>query len=114
MTLGVSADFVPKVTRCWHRLEGTCDPGHARFSVSLINAVSGPARLDWNRSCVPLTRGPKILWRVLWEPKGCPLTPCPMWPGAGADRKGFLFFRGLNSLVVVFCHDHCGKEKLLW
>lgn len=29
------------------------------------DAVSGPARLDWNRSCVPLTSGPKIMWRVL-------------------------------------------------
>jgi hypothetical protein len=29
------------------------------------NAVSGPAPLDWNRSCVPLTSGPKIKWRVL-------------------------------------------------
>ena len=42
-TLGVSADSVPKVTQCWCQLEGTCDPGQARFSVSLINAVSGPA-----------------------------------------------------------------------
>jgi hypothetical protein len=29
------------------------------------NAVSDPAQLDWNRSCVPLTGGPKIAWRVL-------------------------------------------------
>ena len=61
MTLGVSADFMPKVTRSWRQKEGTCDPGQAVFSVSLINAVSGPARLDWNRTCVPFTRGPKIL-----------------------------------------------------
>jgi hypothetical protein len=40
-------------------------PWSGWFSVSLINAVSGPARLDWNRSCLPLTRGPKIMWRVL-------------------------------------------------
>ena len=43
MTLGVSADFMPKVTRSWRQKEGTCDPGQAAFSVSLINAVSGPA-----------------------------------------------------------------------
>jgi hypothetical protein len=60
VTLGVSADFVPKVTRCCRQQEGTCDPGQAVFSVSLINAVSGPAGLDWNRTYVPLTRGPKI------------------------------------------------------
>jgi hypothetical protein len=29
------------------------------------NAVSGPARLEWNRSCVSLTGGPKITWRAL-------------------------------------------------
>jgi hypothetical protein len=34
--LGVSADSVPKVTRCWHQLEGTCDPGQAGFSASLM------------------------------------------------------------------------------
>jgi hypothetical protein len=45
-TLGVSADSVPKVTWCWRRPEGTWDPGQAGFSVSLINAVSGPLR-DW-------------------------------------------------------------------
>ena len=30
-TVGVSADSVPKMTRCWHRLEGTCAPGQAGF-----------------------------------------------------------------------------------
>jgi hypothetical protein len=29
------------------------------------NAVSRPVQLDWNRSCVPLTGGPKIVWRFL-------------------------------------------------
>jgi hypothetical protein len=32
--LGVSADSVPKVTRCWSRPEGTCDPGQAGFLAS--------------------------------------------------------------------------------
>ena len=35
-TLGVSADSVPKMPRCWCRLEGTCDPGQAGFSASLM------------------------------------------------------------------------------
>jgi hypothetical protein len=39
------------------------------------SAVSCPEWLDWNRSCVPLTRGPKIAWRVLYGPWGCPPTP---------------------------------------
>ena len=29
------------------------------------NAVSGPKQLEWNRSCVLLTGGPKIEWQVL-------------------------------------------------
>jgi hypothetical protein len=62
----VSRDSAGKVPRCWRRLEGTCDPDQARFSASLINAVSGPMQLDWSRCCVPLTRGLKISWRVLW------------------------------------------------
>jgi hypothetical protein len=32
----LSADSVPKVTQCWRRLEGTCDPGQAGFSASLM------------------------------------------------------------------------------
>jgi hypothetical protein len=64
-TLRLSADSTPKVPWCWCGLEGTCAPDQAGFSASLINAVSGPARLDWSSSCVPLTRGLKIPWRVL-------------------------------------------------
>ena len=45
--------------------EVTCAPDQAGFSASLINAVSGPVRLDWSRSCVPLTRGLRILWGIL-------------------------------------------------
>jgi hypothetical protein len=75
--LRVSTDSTPKVPRCWHGPEGTCDPDQAGFSASVINAVSGPTRLDWSRSCVPLTRGLKIQWRVLWLPCMCPQTLCP-------------------------------------
>jgi hypothetical protein len=64
--LGVSTDSAPKMPWCWHGPEGTCDPGQVGFSAFLINAVSGPVQLDWSRSCVPLTRGLNILWRVLW------------------------------------------------
>ena len=34
--LGVSADSVSKVTRCWCIQEGTCNPGQDRFSASLM------------------------------------------------------------------------------
>jgi hypothetical protein len=34
--LGVSADSELKVTLFWHLREGTCDPGQAGFSASLI------------------------------------------------------------------------------
>jgi hypothetical protein len=89
-TLRVSVESVPKVPRCRIGLEGTCDPGQARFSASLINTVSGPVRLDWSRSCVPLTRGLKILWMILWGPWGCPQPLCPRCPGTGVDQKGHL------------------------
>jgi hypothetical protein len=46
-TLWVSADSVPKVPLCWHVPEETCAPDQAGLSASLINAVSGPALLDW-------------------------------------------------------------------
>jgi hypothetical protein len=87
-TLVVSADSVSKLPLCWHGLEGTCVPDQAGFSASLINAVSGSAQLDWSRSCVPLTRGLKIMWRVLCEPCGFLHTPGPRYPSAGMDQKG--------------------------
>ena len=37
-TLVVSADSMPKVPQCWCRLEGTCDPGQARFSQKITNS----------------------------------------------------------------------------
>ena len=77
-TLLVSADSTPKVHWCWRGLEGTSAPDQSGFSASLINAVSGPTQLDWSRSCVPLIRGLKILWRVLWVALGA--------GGTGRDR----------------------------
>jgi hypothetical protein len=97
-TLEMSAVSVPKVPRCWHWPEGTCDPGHARFSASLINSVLGPVWLDWSRSCVPLTRGLKIPWNFLWGPCRCLQTPCPRYPGAGVDQKGLVTF----SKILMF------------
>ena len=64
-TLGVSADSVPKVHRCSSGPEGTSDPGQPGLSASLINAVSGPARLDWSRRCVLLSRCLMIPWGIL-------------------------------------------------
>jgi hypothetical protein len=40
-------------------------PGSSAF---LVNAVSGSERLDWGRSCVPLTRGLRIPWGILCGP----------------------------------------------
>ena len=50
---------------CWIGPEGTCAPDQAGLSASLVNAVSGPAQLDWSRCFVPLTRGLKIPWGIL-------------------------------------------------
>jgi hypothetical protein len=45
-TLGESADSsLIKVTRCWHQLEGTCDPGQVGFSASLMLSQ---VLCDWN------------------------------------------------------------------
>ena len=70
---------VPTVRDLW--------PWSGWFSASLINAVSSPVQLDWSSSCVPFTRGLKILWGVLWGLWGCPQTPCPRCVCAGNDLK---------------------------
>ena len=48
------------------------------------------SNLPPDRSCVPLTRGLKIPWRVLWGPWVCPVTQCTRNPGAALDRKAVL------------------------
>ena len=49
-------------------------------------------KLSPGRSCIALTRGPKIPWRVLWGSWGCLQTLSPRCPGAGlgADWKGLM------------------------
>ena len=64
-TLWVSRDSAGKAPWCWSGPEGTCAPDQAGLSASLVNAVSGPVRLDWSRRCVPLTRGLRIPWGIL-------------------------------------------------
>jgi hypothetical protein len=64
-TFSVSGNSAHKEPRSWSGPEGTCAPDQARLSASLINAVSGPAWLDWSRCCVPLTRRLRIPWRIL-------------------------------------------------
>ena len=61
-----------------------------------------PTRWNWSSSCVPLTRGPKILWRVLWGPWGCLQTLRPRCPGAGADQKGLLTRLFWHWLYIKF------------
>jgi hypothetical protein len=108
-TLWVSTDSSPKVTQCWCGQEGTCAPFQAGFSASLINAVSGPVKLDWSSSCVPHTRGLKIPWRVLWVPCGCLQTLRPSYPCAGGDQKG------LVPLETCFLHDvTIGNSSRVW
>ena len=57
--------------------------------------------MDWSRSCVPLTRGPKIPGRVLWE--------------LGGVKKGIsdvfmpVYFRLKNPLSVKV---NCQIEKI--
>jgi hypothetical protein len=84
----VSRDSVGKEPRCWRGPEGTCDPDQATFSASLIIAVSGPARLDWSRCCVPLTRGLNIPWGILWG---------SLWVSGGSAGKEPWCWRGLEG-----------------
>ena len=64
-TLGVSGNSARKIPLCWGGPEGTCVPDQVGLSASLVNAVSGPARLDWSGCCVPLTRCLRIPWVIL-------------------------------------------------
>jgi hypothetical protein len=64
-SLWVSGDSLGQEPRCCSGPEVTCAPVQAGLSASLVNAVSGPARLDWSRCCVPLTRGLRIPWGIL-------------------------------------------------
>jgi hypothetical protein len=82
----------PRYPCAFVNLEGTCAPDQAGFSASLINAVSSPVRLDWSRHYVPLTRGLKIPWQVLWVGGRCQLTLHPSYPGAGQTRRAIHSF----------------------
>ena len=55
--LGVSDDSMPKVTWCWCRPEGTCDPGQARFFASLMLSQ---VLHDWNGTEV-VFHSPEVL-----------------------------------------------------
>ena len=80
------------------RPEGACAPTQTGFSAFLANAVLGPARLDWSRCCVPLTRSPKIAWRVLWVAGSSQTTVRPSYPGAArTGREGPLMLREIKE-----------------
>ena len=87
--LGGVCRLCAQVTKCWHWPEGTCDPGQAGFPASLM--LSQVLR-DWIRTEF-VFHSPVVL-RSHGEssrgPWGCPKTPRPRWPGAGADRKGLV------------------------
>jgi hypothetical protein len=65
-------------------------PGAAHMERGLCpysNRVSSPGRLDWSRCCVPLTRGLKIAWRVLWVAGGSQPTVRPSYPGTARTGR---------------------------
>lgn len=90
-TLGLSTHYAPKVPCWWSGLERTCDPFQAEFSASLINPVSDPARLDWSRSCIPLTRGLKIPWGILIG---------SLWVSGDSTGKEPLCWSGLEGEIT--------------
>jgi hypothetical protein len=74
-TLGVSGNSECKEPRCWSGPEGTCAPDQAGLSASLVNAVSGPVRLDWSRA---VFHSPEVLGsrgESCVGPCGCPEIP---------------------------------------
>ena len=112
-TLRVSADSTPKVPLCWRGPEETCAPDQAGFSASLINAVSGPARLDWSSSCVPLTRFLKIPWRVLWVACRCQQIPRPSFPGTGGTGRANFLFLNIYTYPYKLCGISMINNKLI-
>jgi hypothetical protein len=72
--------------------KGACAPTLTGFSAFLTNAVLGPARLDWSRCCVPLTRSLKIAWRVLWVAGGSQTIVSPSYPGAARTGRATVSF----------------------
>jgi hypothetical protein len=86
-TLQLSTDSTPKIPLWWHLPDGTFAPDQTGIFASLTNAVSGPMRLDWTRCSVPLTRGLKIPWQVLWLAGGCQPTLRPSYPSTGQTGR---------------------------
>jgi hypothetical protein len=105
-SLRVSGDSLGQEPWCWSGLEGTCAPAQARLSASLINAVSGPSRLDWSRCCVPLTRRLSIPWGILcgslWVSGDSPGQEPQCWSGP----EGYLYFY-LFAIGVCVCVCVC-------
>jgi hypothetical protein len=64
----VSGDSAGKEAWGLSGAEGAFAPVRPGQSASLCTAVSGSARLDWGWCCVPLTRGLRIPWGILWGP----------------------------------------------
>jgi hypothetical protein len=92
-TLEVSRNSEGKESLCWIEPEGTCAPDQAGLSASLVNAVSGPAPLDWSRCCVPLIRGLKMPWAILCGSLRCPETQ---------HKEPLAFFLILNFRTSLF------------
>ena len=96
-SLRVSRDSPGQGPRCCSGPEGTCAPDQARLSASLINAVSGPTRLDWSRCFVPLTRGLRI----------------PVWVLAGVRRlsgSGTRCCNGPEGCVYLYTYCPLGLD----
>ena len=98
-TVGPSYPGAPRTGR------GLC-PYSDRVFASLTNAVSSPARLDWSRCCVPLTRRLSIPWGILcgslWVSGDSPGQEPQCWSGP----EGYLYFY-LFAIGVCVCVCVC-------
>ena len=89
-----------KEPRCWSGPDRTCATEQARLSASLVNAVSGPSRLDWSRRCVPLTRGLRVPWGILCGSLWVSGDLLARHPGSQVDRKGLVLYF-FNRVIYV-------------
>jgi hypothetical protein len=110
-SLRVSRDSAGNARWCWSGPEGTCAPVQAGLSASLVNAISGPPRMNRSRCCVALTRGLRIPWGILcgslWV-SGDPTGKAP-WCWSGPEGTKMAIF----IILILLIYEHVRSFHLL-
>jgi hypothetical protein len=106
-TLAVSADSLPKVTPCWRLPEGTCDPGQAGFSASLMLS-----QVPHNWTGIEVVFHSLVVLRSSGESSRDLGVVCRL-PAHGDPVLAFLLFLGCNFYLLLLCLDIVGVFHLL-